>query len=287
MKLVGKLSRSENGMEYKLDDIPMEQKWDDMYTLKAVAADLAGNRKEETVTFSVNRCGSVYTLGEATERLAGEQGSYYTREEPELVILETNVDALTLREITSSHDGELKSLKEGTDYQVSRSMDAGWQQYTYRIAKENFTGEGVYAVTLYSEDQASNVSDNRSKGKRLEFAVDKTPPVILVSGVEEKGRYQERHRTVLLDVQDNLGMRELQVGQAGSVRVYTAEELRENDGRMELTLNSADDWQELTVQAVDLAGNQAEITPIRFLLTPDSRIQAEQSKKSANGWTHR
>ena len=186
---------------------------------------------------------------------------------------------MTLREITSSHDGELKSLKEGTDYQVSRSMEAGWQQYTYRIAKENFTGEGVYAVTLYSEDQASNVSDNRSKGKRLEFAVDKTPPVILVSGVEEKGRYQERHRTVLLDVQDNLGMRELQVGQAGSVRVYTAEELRENDGRMELTLNSADDWQELTVQAVDLAGNQAEITPIRFLLTPDSRIQAEQSKK--------
>ena len=279
MKLVGKLSRSENGMEYKLDDIPMEQKWDDMYILKAVAADLAGNRKEETVTFSVNRCGSVYTLGEATERLAGEQGSYYTREEPELVILETNVDALTLREITSSHDGELKSLKEGTDYQVSRSMETGWQQYTYRIAKENFTGEGVYAVTLYSEDRASNVSDNRSKGKRLEFAVDKTPPVILVSGVEEKGRYQERHRTVLLDVQDNLGMRELQVGQAGSVRVYTAEELRENDGRMELTLNSADDWQELTVQAVDLAGNQAEITPIRFLLTPDSRIQAEQSKK--------
>lgn len=240
---------------------PWSRKWDDMYTLKAVAADLAGNRKEETVTFSVNRCGSVYTLGEATERLAGEQGSYYTREEPELVILETNVDALTLREITSSHDGELKSLKEGTDYQVSRSMEAGWQQYTYRIAKENFTGEGVYAVTLYSEDQASNVSDNRSKGKRLEFAVDKTPPVILVSGVEEKGRYQERHRTVLLDVQDNLGMRELQVGQAGSVRVYTAEELRENDGRMELTLNSADDWQELTVQAVDLAGNQAEITP--------------------------
>ena len=284
MKLTGELTRSESGMEYRLDDIPTEQKWDDMYTLKAVAADLAGNRKEETVHFSVNRYGSVYTPGEATESLAGEQGSYYTREEPELVILETNVDALTLREITSSHDGTLKSLKEGTDYQVTRSTETGWQQYTYRIEKENFAEEGIYAVTLYSEDRASNVSDNRSKGKRLEFAVDKTAPVILISGVEENGRYQESRRTVLLDVQDNLGLRELQIENKGQIRICDAAELRKKDGRIEFPLTSADDWQELTAHAIDLAGNQAEITPIRFLLTPDSRIQAEQSKTTQTGW---
>lgn len=74
MKLVGKLSRSENGMEYKLDDIPMEQKWDDMYILKAVAADLAGNRKEETVTFSVKPLRLCLYSGRGHRKAGGRTG---------------------------------------------------------------------------------------------------------------------------------------------------------------------------------------------------------------------
>ena len=59
---------------------------DDLYTVKAEAFDLAGNISETNVTFSVNRFGSVYQLDEATERLAGGRGTYYTKESQDIVI---------------------------------------------------------------------------------------------------------------------------------------------------------------------------------------------------------
>lgn len=279
VKLSGSLSRSGDGMEYRLEDIPGDSEWDDLYTLQAAVTDLAGNRSEETVLFSVNRYGSVYTLDEATERLAGEGGSYYTREAPEPVIIETNVDTLTFRELICSRNGESEILMEGKDYRVTKSGEEGWQQYTWRIGKDNFREDGVYALTLYSEDRACNASDNQSKGKRLEFAVDRTSPVILVSGIEENGRYREAERTVLLDVEDNLGLREVRVRQNGELRILEGDELRRTEGRLQLSLTASDDWQELSVEAVDLAGNRAEGKTIRFLLTPSRRVLFWQNRK--------
>ena len=63
--------------ELCLDDLAHTREQDDMYTLKASVQDLAGNRSEEQISFSVNRFGSVYTFDEKTERLAGAAGSIF------------------------------------------------------------------------------------------------------------------------------------------------------------------------------------------------------------------
>ena len=103
--------------------------------------------------------------------------------------------------------------------------------------------------------------------------------MILISGIEENGRYREAERTVLLDVEDNLGLREVRVRQNGELRILEGDELRRTEGRLQLSLTASDDWQELSVEAVDLAGNRAEGKTIRFLLTPSRRVLLWQNRK--------
>ena len=123
---------------------------DDMYTMEATVYDLAGNSSEASVIFSVNRFGSVYTFSDATDALVGDNGKYYTNEEQEIVVTETNVDTLEFREITKNLNGSLNTMAEGEEYTVSESgTDVSWKQYTYTIPKENFEEEGTYILTIY------------------------------------------------------------------------------------------------------------------------------------------
>jgi hypothetical protein len=268
------------GVEVSLPDFTEEPEADDLYTLHVRARDLAGNLSEEEILFSVNRFGSVYTFDAATEKLAAENGDYYTKEGPELVIMETNVDTLEFQEITCSLDGVLRTLMEGTDYTVRISgSDVSWKQYTYTIGKQNFQEEGTYLLTIYSEDRASNLSDNRTKGKKLEFTLDKTAPDILISGVENGAQYRENSREITLDVQDNISLSEVEVHLDGEVLVYSAAEVYEQDGRICLKAAGANHWQTLSVTARDAAGNQCTSDEIRFLLTPDLLVQFYMNKK--------
>ena len=87
-------------------------------------------KRQEQISFSVNRFGSVYTFDEKTERLAGQQGVYFTKQEQELVITETNVDTLEFQEIVCNHNGQLRTLEEGVDYTVKEDGGfPGWKQY--------------------------------------------------------------------------------------------------------------------------------------------------------------
>ena len=49
---------------------------------------------------------------------------------------------------------------------MSGSEDS-WKQYTYYLKEKNFKEEGIYILTIYSEDRAENLSENHSKGKRI------------------------------------------------------------------------------------------------------------------------
>ena len=263
-----------DGAELCLDDLAHTREQDDMYTLKASVQDLAGNRSEEQISFSVNRFGSVYTFDEKTERLAGQQGVYFTKQEQELVITETNVDTLEFQEIVCNHNGQLRTLEEGVDYTVKEDGGfPGWKQYTYTIGRKNFQEEGSYILTIYSEDRAGNMSDTGSKGKRLEFAVDKTAPVILASGAEDGGRYRESAREITLDIQDNLQLEEAVVTLNGERIVYSGADLAEQDGRLVLRVEGENYWQELSVTARDAAGNTAETLKLRLLVTPNLLVQ--------------
>lgn len=285
MAPAGTRIRTEDGEIFRMEDFAYEPEEDDLYRLTVLARDLAGNESREEVMFSVNRFGSVYTLEDRTELLAGRKGSYYTRTGPDMVVTETNVDTLEFREVTCSLNGKLKVLKEGTDYTVETSgTEESWKQYVYRIPGRNFEREGAYALTIYSEDRAENVSDNHTKGKRLEFVVDRTGPSILLSGLEDGGRYRERSREVTLDVQDNVKTAEVKVSVNGVVSTYSASELEKQEGRITLMVGGGNQWQSIGVTARDAAGNRQELKKRNFLITPNVLIQFFMNKKLFYGF---
>ncbi len=184
------------------------------------------------------------------------------------------MDTLVCKEITCNRDGALRTLTEGEDYTVRESgTDESWKQYEYTIFKNNFEEEGIYVLTIYSEDQARNASDNDTKGMRLEFAVDKTPPSILLSGVEDGGQYREEGREMTLDVEDNLCLTKMQARINGIPSTYYASEVLEAGGRIRLMTGSRNQWQTIQVTAWDAAGNQAFTDTRRFLITPNLLIQ--------------
>lgn len=275
----GTTSVASTGVELKMDDFAYEPDMDDLYTMHATVYDLAGNSSEAEVTFSVNRFGSVYTFDEETDDLVGDNGMYYTNRERDIVVTETNVDTLGFQEITCNYNGELSTLIEGEDYSIKQSgVEAGWKQYTYTMRKSLFEREGAYTITIYSEDQAKNKSDNSAKGKKVEFVVDKTPPSVLVSGVEDDGQYREDAKTVTVDVEDNVRLANVVVNRDGVKETYTAEQIAQKDGRIELSIPSKNQWQTLAVTAYDAAENQFDFSEIRYLITANFLIQIYENK---------
>lgn len=278
--LKGTRSAGAGEERFLMEDFAYEPEEDDLYDLTVRARDLAGNESFARVLFSVNRFGSVYTLDAGTELLAGERGSYYTNSEPEITITETNADTLEFREITCSLNGTLSVWEEGTDYFVhAGGTEESWKQYVYTIPGKNFEKEGVYVLTIYSEDRARNVSDNHTKGKKIEFAVDKTSPSILLSGLEDGGRYRENSREVTLDIQDNLMTAEVKVFINGIESVYYASEVQKENGRIRLMLGSSNQWQSIRVTAGDAAGNRQELPERKFLITPNLFVQFFMNKR--------
>lgn len=153
-----------------MDNIPEEQELDDLYRLEAEVADLAGNLSRASITFSVNRFGSVYTMDADTEKLAGKNGLYFTDREPGAGCDRDQCGHLKLPLLTCKQNGITRILTENQDFQVTeQTRPDGWKQYTYRIGRKNFQREGIYAVAIYSEDRAENASDNNSRGKEPEF----------------------------------------------------------------------------------------------------------------------
>ena len=269
----------QNGEMIRIKDFEYVKEADDLYRLTVGSTDLAGNIAETRISFSVNRFGSVYTFDEETEKLAGKGGTYYTNEEKELIITETNVDSLEFIEIVCNRNGKLRTLNEGKDYIVHESgAEFGWKQYRYQILKQNFKEEGHYTITIYSEDRAKNVSNNQSKGKSLSFAVDKSAPSVVISGVEQKGRYRENSREIMLDVQDNLAIKELTAVLDGEAAVYDEKIINTSNGKISMIAKGKNIWQTLEVFAEDQAGNQISIEEITFLVTPNRFIQFYNNK---------
>lgn len=279
VEMSGAKTVNANGVELKLDDFEHVPEMDDMYTMHATVYDLAGNSSEAEVMFSVNRFGSVYTFDEKTNALVGENGSYYTHKEPEIVVTETNVDTLEFKEITLNFNGRLKTLSEGSDFEMAASgSEESWKQYTYRINQDNFAEEGTYVLTIYSEDRAENISDNNVKGKKVEFVVDKTDPSILITGVENEKQYREQSREVTLDVEDNIRMGHVEVTLNGEVTTYTAAEIAETNGKLSFIVGSSNEWQTMKVTAFDAAGNEKETEELRFLITANIFVQFYMNK---------
>ena len=263
--------RIPNGVMIRLQNPAHTKEMDDLYQLRAGTIDLAGNQAEVQIRFSVNRFGSVYTMDQVTD--------YYTIKEKQLVITETNVDTLVFKEIICSLNGNLKTLRPGIDYTVVESGDdTSWKQYRYTIYADNFKEEGHYNVTIYSKDRAKNLSDNQSQGKRISFAVDKSAPSIVISGIEQNGRYRANSQEIMVDVQDNLALEKMTVIINDKTENYDMKTLNALSGKIKVTAVSQNDWQTLQVSAKDRAGNEIISEKITFLVTPNLLVQFYHQK---------
>lgn len=163
---------------------------DGIYTLTATYSDLAGNEATERVVFTVNRFGSVYTYD---DYLISIQDAYIQSVSKPLVITEYNPDRL----VGGSLNVEITrngSPVEDIKYEVSPVINAqvtigesGWYQYEYTIAKSNFAEDGIYKLTISSEDEVGNKPETSNfDGYDVMFRVDTTPPEITnIKGLEE------------------------------------------------------------------------------------------------------
>ncbi|MEG1138518.1 MAG: hypothetical protein RSD97_08230 [Lachnospiraceae bacterium] len=275
-KMDGNKVVSSTGVDLKLYDFPRQQEIDDLYTMKAIVNDMAGNQSEQTVMFSVNRFGSVYILSEPTKKLVKNK---FAKKEQDIMVTEINVDTLEKKELSSSCDGELKKLTEKDHYKVAASgNEESWKRYLYTIDKENFVKEGNYTVTLYSEDRATNTQNNKIKEKDIEFVIDKTNPSAVISGVTNHGQYRSSKRTVIIDVQDNILLTKAIVVLNGKETTYKEDDIDKNNGVIKMDVDSSNTWQDIKVVSLDAAGNQAETKDVRFLITTNLLVQFISNK---------
>lgn len=254
----------DNGQRIKYNDFARTEEMDDLYTLTAKITDLAGNVTEKTVRFSVNRYGSVFVLDDASDDWLHEGGVEYryANQETEIGVMEINVDEIDEYSIAVTRDGDLKKLEEGSEFTVTNSRnEATWRVNYYHINEENFAQEGNYDVTITSTDSAANSVNNQTVKKSdgalpIKFTIDKTAPTVVVSGIEDGGRYMADSRNIMLDVKDNLALDTVSITIGdGETEVIQAEDIRAEDGIISRKIPSSDRYQTIRITATDAAGN--------------------------------
>lgn len=212
----GKITEIANGKVYTIEDLPD----DGIYTVTVTVVDKAGNAYEKVtmidaegkhtevaktandvlLTFSVNRKGSAYDLDENTHDLVGK---YYVQHVyNDVVIIEVNADELQEYEVTVNG----KALTADQDYKVEKTGGNGeWSKYIYTLPKELFEAEGEYSIVASSKDKAENAAFSDVKNAAVTFVVDRTAPIVAISGMESGGRYQTDRQTVTIIPTDDGG----------------------------------------------------------------------------------
>ena len=259
-----------------------KENMDDIYTLTAEATDKAGNQYSTSKIFSVNRDGSTYLYDDYTEKLI-KNG--YTNDPKNLVVSEINVDTLTFRELTVSENGTQKTLEQNKDFEVSESgSDVSWKEYKYTINASNFENEGDYNVSIYSEDRATNVTTNTAKSKDILFAVDKTSPVISLANIEDGGRYKVESQKFTANVDDNMALDKVEYYVDDELKqTFDADEVSANGGSLDLSVDSSNTFQNVSIKAYDKANNEATTASVDVLVSANTWVQFYNNKPAFYG----
>lgn len=278
-----KRSETKMGEQVMFQDFPYEKQADDIYTVTVTAEDLAGNKGEKSITFSINRFGSVYDLAPGTKAQLGKQ--YHKAAFP-ITFLETNIDYVGPVKILCKKEGELRELKEGEEYTVTYSGSAkGWKQYQYKIAASVFAQEGSYEVMLVSRDRAENSGDSLTQKKNVEFVIDRTAPKCLIMGMEKGAVYETKQLWITIVPRDNIRLKEMGIFVNGKAAAfYDKQEIDQQNGVIKWQLSSAEDWQRLQVKVTDEAGNQSWTEEIPVYVTEKKDIDIQpyiKTEKSA------
>ena len=247
-------AKDKYSLEYLYNVFPNVRSSDDVYTLNASAIDLAGNVQKEECLFSINRFGSTYGVDASTSQLIEK---YYTNEEQDIVIFETNVDEVAEENIYVVFNGDSRRLKRGRDYSVTKQGDtASWKSYTYVIDKHNFEKEGIYELSFFSKDRANNSSDTNAQDINISFAVDKSAPSIVVSGIESSKKYEEVNHSFNFEISDNLCSQTAKLYVNGALVTDYGDDKLSNT--ISYSLAESDSPYEVRIVATDEVGNTDE-----------------------------
>ena len=171
--------------------------------------DKAGNSKEKSIIFSVNRFGSTFYIhDDATKKLID---NYYNNSVPDIKVSEVNVTKLSNAKISVVYGEDVRDL-EASQYEYKEKNRKGndWYEYEYTIKKDNFETEGQYDVTVSSTSEFKTVVSNRNAyhDKKLDrtcpimFVYDKTEPEVTISGVKDGEPYGETEKNVTIICND-------------------------------------------------------------------------------------
>lgn len=268
INLQGAISKEGDIYTIQFADFPVQKEFDDLYVMEAHIIDMAGNEANNTLCFSVNRFGSVYSIDPQTMSIIEE---YYLNEPFPITLMEVNVDEIVEKQILVTRDGKRLKLKEGRDYAVSRQGGLeGWNAYYYTIEPEFFKKDGNYQITLFSKDKASNEADSGTSGQLIQFALDTTSPSVVVSGMDSGKTYYEKEHEVGINVTDNLGLSEVVVtADNEELARITEEGLKECGGYIRLKIPQSEKARTVTILAKDMASNVEEITYSGVVINPD------------------
>ena len=254
-----------NGAVLTFPDIPHSREYDDRYTLVVSAEDQAGNRSEETMSFLVNRFGSIYRITGGT---GTDLDNYYHRSPFDVCFSEENISEVTQASALMTHEGNVTTC-DAMKYADSTCAD-GKMKYTYCLPATLFSGEGAYEVLLMSTDSSGNSGDSLSQQQAVSFAIDRTAPECLFTGIEDGGIYQTEQVWMCAEVRDNLCL-----SGAGlylddkAVKTFSMQELNESGGMIKYRLDAADQWRKVRIEAEDAAGNRCSSKELAVFISSD------------------
>lgn len=243
---------------FTLDNIPKEELYDDVYTLKATVTDKAGNVESKNIKFSVNRFGSKYTFLDAD--ILGN----YIREPKTVVINETNVDKLDLNK------ARVRVIRDGSEVKVSRNQisiketggDVDKYNYSYSVDKSVFDRDGKYIVQVYSH--ALEGTDYSSVSEEYAFILDSKKPEIIISGLEDGKTYKDYKKKITIDIRDKSKITEVSAILNGK-----SVPLSKENGIYTLEIQESKNKQSLSITVKDKAGNESTKSIEDFIISSE------------------
>ena len=103
------------------EDFPHTKEADAFYTLQAQVSDEAGNVARKTVSFSVNRCGSVYVRQDSLQK---KLRTFYHREPFDVTFREMNLDEVGNARILLKKGDTLSSIARDNNITVNALKEA-------------------------------------------------------------------------------------------------------------------------------------------------------------------
>lgn len=234
-----------NGGMRNYSDFRKMKEYDDIYTLTVTARDKAGNTSRLSKTFTLCRFGSRFTV--APKEM---NGAYVQNVDTDITIAERTPATVKERKGLLILDGR----EQEANTKTSEAKLDGWNRYFYTFAKEDFADEGVYTLDTSSVDSAGNTSQF-SESKNFTLYVDRTPPVISISGVQPKSQYKLAEAKAKVSISDNIRASSYIVKSNGKT-IYVSEGKNftpQSTVQLPAGLN-----QTIKVTAKDAAGNVGE-----------------------------